>query len=189
MTTESPGFRDRLLGAQAMTPALREEYRKELDRLLNYRLTPKSRLLTWAGLLGSLGFAGLCVRALVFYHPKPGARILQATFAAVFVMVAAWLGQVLRRGGFARRSSFVVIEWLGGIFVGAYVAVALLQGMRAPADPASTLWAVWAVLLVMVGFAWGTGNRIAAATLETREHLLRVESRLADLAERLPKKM
>ena len=36
---------------------------------------------------------------------------------------------------------------------------------------------------MITAFAWATGNRIAAANLETREHLLRIESRLADLAE------
>ena len=68
-----------------------------------------------------------------------------------------------------------------------FVAVTLLRGIQDPSNPASTFSAVLAVLLVTVGFAWGTGNRIAAATLETREHLLRLESRLVDLAERLGK--
>ena len=40
-------------------------------------------------------------------------------------------------------------------------------------------------MLLIVGFAWGTGNRISAARLDTREQLLRLESRLADLSDRL----
>jgi len=69
----------------------------------------------------------------------------------------------------------------------ALVLVTMLGGMATPSDPASTFAATWGLMLLIVGFAWGTGNRISAATLETREHVLRLESRLADLSERLAK--
>jgi hypothetical protein len=114
-------------------------------------------------------------------------KIALPTYAIVFALLAVWLACVLWKGGFARRTSHAVVEWLGSIFVGVYVTVTLLRGMQHPADPASTYWAIWALMLMSVGFAWGTGNRIAASTLETREHLLRLESRLADLADRIGK--
>jgi len=183
---EPAAFRDRLLDAQPMTPALRNEYRKELDDLLNHKLTPRSRWLAIGGLVVSLGFAIACVASLIVHHAKPGVtKVVLPAYAAIFLATAGWLVTVLRRGGFARRASFVVVEWLGGTMVGVYVAAVLLSGMRSQADPASTYGAVWAVMFMMVGFAWSTGNRIAASTLETREHLLRLESRLADLAERV----
>lgn len=180
-------FRERLLSAQPMTSTLRDEYRKELDVLLNHRLTPRTRFYTVAAMLGSLAFAAFACRGLILHHDKPGMRVLLPTYAILFTLTAGWLGKVLWQGGFSRRGSFAVVEWLGGIFVGAYLTVVLFTGMFHPNDPASTYSAVWAVLLTIVGFAWATGNRIAASTLETREHLLRLESRLADLAERLPK--
>lgn len=181
------GFRDRLLGAQETSAALRDEYRKALDAMLNHKLTPRTRLLTWAGLIGAVIFAAFCVRAMIVHHDKRDSMIVLPVYAAVFLATAGWLGLVLRRGQFGRRASFAVTEWLGSIFVGVYAAVTLLSGLRAPHDPASTLSAVWAVMLIMVGFAWSTGNRISAATLETREHLLRVESKLAEMAERVGK--
>jgi hypothetical protein len=184
MPTENPEFRDRLLDAQQTSPALREEYRRELDALLHHRLTPQSRLLTRAGVLAALAAAALCARALVIY---PQEWIVNGTFTAVCLMVALWLGRVLWQGGFARRASFAVIEGLGGTAAGAFLLVTLFRGISAPSDPASTFGAVMAVLMVMTGFAWGTGNRIAAAKLETREHLLRIESRLAELSERVGK--
>ena len=187
MPHELPAFRDRLLDAQETTPAMRDEYRKRLHALLHHDLTPRTRLWVWAALLASLGAAVLCVRSLLVHHGKPDVKIVLPSYAAVFAILALWLGRVLWQGGFARRTSYAIIEGLGSVFVGVYVTVTLLRGMQAPSDPASTLAAIWAVMLLVVGFAWGTGNRIASATLETREHLLRIESRLADLAERTGK--
>jgi hypothetical protein len=187
MPTEPTDFRDRLLHAQPMTRGLRDEYRKELDALLHHRLTPTTRRATWGGIAACLVFVGLCLRALVLYRGKdPQLWIVMPSFIAVSVALAGWLTQVLRRGGFARRTMWTVIEWLGGAFVSVVVIVNLLGGINKPSDPASTYAAVWALLLIIVAFAWATGNRIAALELRAREQLLRLESRLADLAERLP---
>jgi hypothetical protein len=185
MSREPSEFRERLLGAQAMTAGLREEHRRELDALLHPRLTKRSRLLAWAGLIASLVFAAACIWSLAAHHDKPQVKWVLPSYAAVFIGTAAYLAQVLRSGVFSRRASFAAVEWLGGILVGVYLTATLFHGMKAPSDPASTLGAVWGLMLLSVGFAWGTGNRIAAATLETREHLLRIESRLAELAEKM----
>ena len=109
------------------------------------------------------------------------------TFGAVFLGFAAWVGWILWKGVFARRASFVIIEGLGSIMVGVFVLLTLMRGMHAQSDPSSIFGGIMAILFVMVAFAWGTGNRMAAANLEMREHLLRIESRLADLSERLGK--
>jgi hypothetical protein len=184
MTDEPADFRGRLLDAQRTTQEMREEYRRELAVLLHHRLTPRTRVATWCGIVVALAAAALCAQALV-RHPE--AWVVSGTFTAVFLAAAAWLGRVLKQGGFARRASFAIVEGLGGIAASAFIVVTLFRGMSAPSDPASTFGGVMALLLVMIGFAWGTGNRIVAAKLETREHLLRIESRLADLAERVAK--
>jgi amino acid transporter len=176
------GFREQLLGAERMTPALREEYRRELDALLHHRLTPGTRLLTWAGLLAAVATAVVCTQAAIRYQRE---WFVNGTFAVVGVLVALWFARALWQGGFARRASFAVVEWLGGAATSAFVLVTLFRGIAAPAEPGSVFGALMAIMLMMTGFAWGTGNRITAAKMETREHLLRLESRLADLTERL----
>lgn len=187
MSPEHTDFRDRLLDAQPVTPALREAHRRELDALLNHRLTPATRLATWGGVAGCAVFVALCVRALVMYRgTNPQLWIVMPVFIGVSLALAGWLVQVIRRGGFARRSMWAVAEWLGGAFVAVIVSVSLLGGINKPSDPASTYAAVWALFLLIIGFAWSTGNKMAASELRTTERLLRIESRLADLAERLP---
>jgi peptidoglycan/LPS O-acetylase OafA/YrhL len=187
MTTEPAGFRNRLLDAQPMTPALREEYRRELEAILNHKLTRNSRLLAYAALLASLVGAFFCAQAVIVHSAKQDTVIVSGTFTAISVALALWLARVLWRGEISRRASFKMVEWLGGAAVSVFLLVTLFRGMHAPSEPASIFSGIMAILFAMAGFAWATGARITAATMETREHLLRIESRLADLAERLHK--
>ena len=183
MTTPPADFRDRLLAAQETTPALRDEYRRELDALLNHTLTPRTRLFVWGGIALAIAFIGMCVRALLVYGADPQVRITQPAFIVTALGFAGWFVLILRRGGFARKTSYQVQEWVGGLALAAVVAVPMFTGLDSPDDPASSFALLWSIIALIVAFAWGTGNRIAAANLETREHLLRIESRLADLAE------
>src|SRR5687767_4918990 len=98
MTTEPAGFRDRLLDAQSMTPALREEYRRELVAILNYKLTRNGRLLASAALLASLVGAFFCARAVLIHVAKQDTVIVSGAFAAISAALALWLARVLWKG-------------------------------------------------------------------------------------------
>ena len=76
-------FRDRLLNAQQMTPALREEYRNELDALLNHKLTSRSRALVWGGIIVAIAIAALLVRGLILHHEKSGVKLIFPAYLAV----------------------------------------------------------------------------------------------------------
>ena len=118
MTSDPSGFRDRLLDSQETTPGLREEYRRELDAILNHRLTPRSRILIWFWILITIAAAAMCVRTMIVH---PDEWIVSATFSAVCIVMVAWLVRVLLQGGFPRRSWFAITERLGGTAVGAFV--------------------------------------------------------------------
>ena len=150
---------------------------------MNHTLTPRTRLLTWGGIVLALAFIPLCIRALLVYGADPQVRVIQPTFIVTALGFAAWLVIILRRGGFARKTSYQVVEWVGGLALSAIIAVPMFTGLDKPGDPASSFAMLWSIVALITAFAWATGNRIAAANLETREHLLRIESRLADLAE------
>jgi hypothetical protein len=182
MVDKLSSFRQALLQAQEISPDLRDEYRSELNALLNCTLTRRSRLFAWAGLLACVAAAAACIWSLVVHFDKLDARVTLPTFAAVFLAFAAWIGLALYRGMFARTSWHAITYQLGGIAVGVFDAVVTFRAMNAPIEPASMLMAI---LFTMMGFAWATGSHIAISTLETREHLFRLESRMADLSERL----
>ena len=92
------GFRDKLLDAQQTTPALREEYRKELDALINHRLTAGTRAATWGGLIVAGVFAVLLVRALVLQHETPGVKLIMPAYVFVALGTMAWFGRVIWQG-------------------------------------------------------------------------------------------
>jgi len=106
MSQEQIDFRAQLLDAQPMTPALREDFRRELDVLVNQRLTPRKRVETWLWLLAAIAFAGWCVYGLVRHGRDVGTAIILPTFIAVAVVHVVWLARALRRGSFSWRSNF-----------------------------------------------------------------------------------
>jgi FtsH-binding integral membrane protein len=184
MEKNSADFRERLLGAQAMTPALREEFRRELDALVYQRMTPRKRVETWAWLIGALLLAAWCVYGLIVHRHQTAPRIVLPTFIVVAAAHVVWLARALRRGGFEWRSNFKLLE-LWTLAAGVVLAVALLRGIRAPSDPASTFGVLFTFVFYVCCAGMSLQNQIKSIGLANREHLLRIESRLADLAERV----
>jgi hypothetical protein len=68
---------------------------------------------------------------------------------------------------------------------GMLTVVAMLRGMNAPADPSSTFQVLFALVFYIACLFWNLDSRIGAAELAAREQMLRIEYRLANLAERL----
>jgi len=185
MSQEQIDFRAQLLDAQPMTPALREDFRRELDVLVNQRLTPRKRVETWLWLLAAIAFAGWCVYGLVRHGRDVGTAIILPTFIAVAVVHVVWLARALRRGSFSWRSNFKLME-LWTLTAGVVMTVALFRGLRNPSDPASTFGVVFTFVFYVCCAGQSLFNRIKEASWAQREHLLRLESRIADLSDRLP---
>ena len=189
MTSEPdiiPPFRDQLLGAQQTTSSLRDEYRRELDAMVNQNLTPRKRLETWFWLIGSILFIAWCTYGLVIHRDKTAPRIILPAFIAIGIVHIIWLIRALRRGSFARRSNFKLMElWTLG--AGLVLTVSLFTGMFKPGDPASTFSLLFTFIFYACCAAMSMQNKMDEGLLTMRESMLRLESRLADLADRLPK--
>lgn len=186
MPNEPADFREQLVAAQQMTPSLRDGYRRELDAILFETHTPRSRLPAIVLLIICLGVVAAEIRALLIYHGSPTFYIGAVTMLLACAAAMAWIGRDLLRGRSLRKQSLKFPD----LFYGAasiLLVAELLHGLRAPADPAST----FSVLFVFAFFAvctnWSFSSRITAAELALREETLRIECRLADLAERLPR--
>ena len=185
--TGDDSFRERLFDAERMNPSMRDAYRAELDRLTHETHTPRSRATAITFLVICIGVVLGEVWALSHYRSQGATFYIGAiTMLVVCATAAVWLMRDLSRGRSVRRQSFRVADMFYGA-AGILTVVTLMHGLAKASDPASTFNAFYVYVFLAVCAHWAIGNRIAAATIETREHLLRVESRLADLADRLPR--
>jgi hypothetical protein len=179
-------FREQLLDAQEMTPALRDSYQKQLDAMLHPPLTWRSRSPGILLLVILVACIGGLVRNLIVLRPGVMVQIGWVTLLGVFayssmlIIRSLWIGKHVRKWGFSIAGAFYCAA-------GVLTAIAMLKGLNKPADPGSTFHALFMFIFLVVCLGWALQSRIERSELTLREHLLRVESRLADLAERLPK--
>ena len=184
MADNSDDFREKLLAAQEMTPAMQEGYRRELDAILYEKPTRRGRWVASALALICVAVVIGEVRAMIVHRGSVSFYVADATMLVTCVLVAIGVARDLIRGKVPRKRALKVSE----MFFGAswlLVVAQLMKGSSTPGDPASTYHVLFLMSFAAVCTAWTLGNRITAAELSAREQALRLECRLADLAARL----
>jgi cation transport ATPase len=184
--SQQPEFRQRLLETQATTPALRDAYQKELEAMLRPPLKWQRRIPGIVLLLILIGCVIALARNIIVHRPGPLVLTAWVTLAGTFSFVAALMLRSLWQGKFEWKWYFSVASALY-MAAAMITVITLMKGMSAPSDPASTFSALYVFVFMVVCLGWMLDNRITAAELATREQMLRLESRLADLAEALKK--
>lgn len=176
----------RLIDAEEISPALRRSYQAELDGMLAEPLTPRKAapgvLLLVILLVGVVAL----IHNLVAVEAEPLVQVGWLAMLVGFGGATYFIGRDLRLRKHSKKSLFAATHLITGA-AGMLTAVALLRGMGAAADPASTFHALFALVFYIACLFWNLDSRIGAAELAAREQMLRVEFRLADLAERLAK--
>jgi len=124
------------------------------------------------------------VRSLLLYD----ANGLTVASWLVMVFAFAWVAYLivvdLVRRRHRKRSVLSISEALYSV-AGLLTLAALIAGRNEPANPSSTFDVVFVFVFFFTCAVWTLQNRIASAELAAREQMLRIEYRLADLAERL----
>jgi hypothetical protein len=184
MSNKSTSFREQLFENEEMTPSLRDAYRKELDTLLYETYTPRKRLPSLLFLLIMIVGAVGEVWTMTVHAGDARFYIAATTMLVAFAFGGAWIVRDLWRGKSARKTSYKFADIFYGA-AGLLTTVQLMHGMFTPNDPRSTFGAFFMFVFLFVCGAWSLRERIAAAELSAREHMLRVECRLAELAERM----
>jgi hypothetical protein len=120
----------------------------------------------------------------LFYYRGPWLYAVWAVFTIGCAATAIWIAASLWRGRLLWRSYYPLAD---SFAVGAAVITVLVltMGLTAPADPSSSFAALYAMAFLIVCVTWSVHNRIAAAELATKERILRLECRLADLSGRM----
>jgi len=188
MMTQKPDpsaeYLERLFDAEQISPTLRRSYQAELDAMLRPTLTPRKALLGTVLLIILLAFTAGLVRNMFVYEAKPLVLTAWTVLAVAFLCASFLIARDLWRRKHTPKAVFSIAQILTGA-AGGITVLSLMLGLSQPGDPASTFSAFYVFVFYFACTSWNLENRIAAAELAAREQMLRIECRLADLAERL----
>jgi hypothetical protein len=179
-----PSFRDRLCDLEPHNPLLRERYDKEIQAMLEKKLTLPGKLFIAAVSVASLGIAAfLGGVALIHDELPPLARV---ALVGGVVFAAAWAalgGRALRRGTWELRIQPAAMAGLAWGFAVLLETCFLVLAPQFPDHFQATV-ALFSGLVILVGAGVMMVNvRVQQAELRTQEALLRLEYRIAEMSE------
>src|SRR5262249_5633700 len=151
---------------------LRDAYNHDLDALLHETLTPRKRLPAIV-LLVTLVAVAIAIIISLFIHHGFVFYTSSATLLVACRTAAAWIARDLWRGKFARKSSYKMAD-LFYCAAGMLTVLALISGIPAKSDPATTFGALFPFVWMVTCLGWSLLNRIAAAELAGKEQMLRI---------------
>jgi MFS family permease len=190
MNESEKDFRDRLLDAERFSPALKEKYEKEVQEMLEQKLTGVRR---WAYICGAamgVGFA-LLFGTVAILAPREFpilgriAFVTGAVFGLAFAGLAGWIA---KKGTLKLKTHPVAMAGMAWGFTVIMVVLFMFLGSGLP-DPIIGVRMIVIGLVFLVGAAVGLIlARVEQAQLKTQEKLLEIEYRLAQMAEQIAKK-
>ena len=178
-------FRERLLRLEQVTPALKERYDKEVQAMLENRITGTGRWALLGGTVMNVVIAVLLVTLAII--PPAGVPLfarIPVAVAALFSVGFAILGlRVFRRGSWDLKFDTAVCIGMVWVFAVLMVIMFSVMSLLAP-DRIAGLWMmIFGLVVLVVGAVFLIRHGIAQSELRTREKLLEIEYLLAELAE------
>lgn len=170
-------LRQNLFDAEPISSDRQRRFREELAEIVEPRLPRSHRLYYTLALVCILiGLPGaVCGLVLDAEH-----RWVWALNLLALVPTAGWIFYLLRRGAEPLPAMQTMSKALVGISVFA-AGLLIWLGIQHPSLD-RVFWALFAMLIFLLLNFINIWNRVLMAERTTREHLLRVEYRLADLA-------
>jgi hypothetical protein len=162
------------------------KHRKEVDEMVHPRMTARSAAPGVMLLVILLVCAGLIVRTMIV-HPAGWLMMTgYVVLAVAFVWAAGMIIRDLKKRRHSQKSTGSVAGALT-VAAGTITVVALLIGLKNPSDPKSLFGAFYVFVFYFACAVWALENRIKSSELAAREQGLRIEYRLAELAEKMGK--
>jgi hypothetical protein len=177
-------FRERLIRCESMTPAYRQKYEEEMRAMLEKKLTGVRRWVWGLSAVMGVAFAVLFgTVAIVLPAEFPWEGRLGFAAGALFGIGWAVLGiRVFRRGSIDLKFDTGAAA---GMAWGLPVVLVTLFMVSAPEDIIGLRMILCGLVFLVMGAAFLIRHVIELSELKTREKLLEIEYRLAELAERI----
>jgi hypothetical protein len=186
-------FAEQLLACDRSTPNARANYEKELRAMLDCKLNAKQRrerlvaavVLSFCALLmGHAAFEAFRARMPGFELPAfVGAYMSLTAAALVGIVIVLAIG--VWRGGYPRWLHRKLVAGIAIAYVGLTGWIFMVASSHTPELFRNDLFVFGLILALYAATAW-IRQRVGQAELTTREKLLEIELRLAEIAESLP---
>ena len=189
MNKSDKDISNQLLGIEQWDPVYQERYRKELQKMLEKKLTGVRRWEYIFWIVLGIGFTILFGTVAIIARELPLLARVGFAFGAVFGLAWACLaGSIVKRGVFDLRAHPKAMAGLGWVVALTVVILAMLAGIKL-ADPIKGVqMVVNGLVFLMIAAVFMIFNRIDQAELNTREKLLEIELHLAEIAEKISEK-
>lgn len=175
-------FRDRLLEVEPVTPALKERYEKEVQTMFNKPLTGVRR---WSWLVSAVLSGSLAVvfAAAALFAPDEFPTYARISFVGGVIFSVAWAVLALRtfqRGSINLKTDAAMYYGMAWAFP---LFLLTLFMVYAPNDLVGLRMITCGIAFLIMGAVFLLRGVMERSELQTREKLLEIEYRLADIEE------
>jgi hypothetical protein len=183
-------FRDRLLAMEKPAASYKDRYQKEVQAMLEQKLTGVKKWQMIAFLAMSLGL-GILFGTLAVIVPKGFplwgrlAWAIGAVFCLAFVVMYA---RIIKKGAINLKKDNLDLAWTGWGLIIVMGTIILVVSGQLPDPVMGILMLAWVLVFEVAAAVMLLRAIIDRSELNTREKLLEVEYRLAELAEKIEDK-
>ena len=187
MNKSNKTFRDKLLEIEETNPTLKEKYEREVQAMVEKKLTGVRKLQMIGFLVLSL-VLGLLFGTLAVIVPRGfplwgrSMFAIGAVFSMAFVVIYA---QILKKGSINLKKDNLSLAWTGWGLVIIYGTLVLVFSGKLPDRIIGVHMLVSVLFYLVAAGVFLLRAYIQRSEVNTREKLLEIEHRLAEISEKM----
>lgn len=182
-----PRLKNELFMQENTTPALREQYEKELKKIMEKELsTPKRIAFIASGILGICFFIGFGIVAFITREELPALATLGFVIGSLFGL--GWsIGcyRIVRAGKMDLKKDPAILVGMMWIMLVFMVTIYLMLGNSMENAAQGTRMIASSLVFLIMGVVFMIQRFVESAQLDIKEHLLKLELQVSELQEKI----